>query len=1027
MKKAKNGLGILAIICLCIAIFLVYSRCREEDLSKQHNESNAKVRATKAKSQSEAEKECSKISTISVKEELDLEPALILILTINRDSYQNAVKTITEMGGRITAGLPPEAFYALVPKSKMKELNAFKEFVVVLNQRNADSIPGLNEIQKNLLEKWNRKLTNTQEPSLIPNPPPPPNDALQRPPFEEENIEEKPPKSFPRGTSSDDLFILPEAFQEIAPGPTTSMSGKVLFCIFFPESNGVIDRNQENWTSTQVYNVLSEVLNGVNWWAIKAPGGANLSFEGFYFDPSDRCMQTSYEPITRPQTDEGLWINEIMTCLGYTSGSYITKVDSFNTWLKSTYGGAEAYSIFVVDDDVDSDNMFADGLFAYAYLGGPLEVMTYANDGYGIENMDAVHAHETGHIFGAFDEYASASTCVCTNAHNNCPNQNCENSCLFDVPCIMRGQISPFTNNSLCDCTKGQVGWSCGSCSGQSCPCSNLPNCCFTDSLSITSGNSINQSLTTSDATDAGGHYFDDIEFCGTSGQTVTIDMYSADFDTYLELYPPSSCTTAATSDDDSGYNTNSRIVFTLTQTGTWTIKARSFSAGVTGSYTVWLNGPPGCLNDNDSACNDSNVCTTDTCQNPGGYPYSTCSHSNNTNPCSDGLWCNGNDTCSGGTCSVHQYNGNARCDDGNVCTTDSCNESTDSCNYSPNSNPCDDGQWCNGTDTCSGGTCSVHQYSGNARCDDGQYCNGSETCNESTDSCQAGIPVNCSDGQYCNGTETCNESTDSCQAGTPVTCDDGNVCTTDSCNESTDSCDYIPNSNPCDDGQWCNGTDTCNAGICVHSGDPCSGATPYCNEDYDKCDGCKYTVIKPNGGNRWKAERRYKILWSKEGTTCDSYVKIQYSTDGGKRWRKVTKQTPNDGLKRWKVPDRETRKAKIKVCDYADQTICDTSDKNFKIISASLNTSFSSAPVEVGPEETEQKVSDLVADEPDGEDLSPEQLAAEDEEGEGRFGCMMTSGNADSGRIWSMLIYGLPVVVALYFRRRRKAQKITL
>jgi len=71
---------------------------------------------------------------------------------------------------------------------------------------------------------------------------------------------------------------------------------------------------------------------------------------------------------------------------------------------------------------------------------------------------------------------------------------------------------------------------------------------------------------------------------------------------------------------------------------------------------------------------------------------------------------------------------------------------------------------------------------------------------------------------------------------------------------------------------------------------------------------------------------------------------------------------------------------------------------------------------------EDSEEVSRLIADTSDEEDLSPEQLAAEDEEGEGRFGCMMTSGNADSGRIWSMLIYGLPVVVALYFRRRRKA-----
>jgi hypothetical protein len=32
-------------------------------------------------------------------------------------------------------------------------------------------------------------------------------------------------------------------------------------------------------------------------------------------------------------------------------------------------------------------------------------VVTYDNDGWGIDRMDRVVAHETGHIFGATDEY----------------------------------------------------------------------------------------------------------------------------------------------------------------------------------------------------------------------------------------------------------------------------------------------------------------------------------------------------------------------------------------------------------------------------------------------------------------------------------------------------------------------------------------------------------------------------------------------------------------------------------------------
>ncbi len=46
------------------------------------------------------------------------------------------------------------------------------------------------------------------------------------------------------------------------------------------------------------------------------------------------------------------------------------------------------------------------------------------------------------------------------------------------------------------------------------------------------------------------------------------------------------------------------------------------------------------------SLCNDSNVCTTDTCNGAGG-----CGHTFNTAPCDDGALCTNNDTCSGGVC----------------------------------------------------------------------------------------------------------------------------------------------------------------------------------------------------------------------------------------------------------------------------------------------------------------------------------------------------------------------------------------
>jgi len=67
-------------------------------------------------------------------------------------------------------------------------------------------------------------------------------------------------------------------------------------------------------------------------------------------------------------------------------------------------------------------------------------------------------------------------------------------------------------------------------------------------------------------------------------------------------------------------------------------------------------------------ACtDDSQVCTTDVCDG-----FGVCSHNPNSLACSDGLFCTGADTCSGGICSVHA---------GDPCLTEtSCNEATDVC-----------------------------------------------------------------------------------------------------------------------------------------------------------------------------------------------------------------------------------------------------------------------------------------------------------------------------------------------------------
>jgi len=230
--------------------------------------------------------------------------------------------------------------------------------------------------------------------------------------------------------------------------------------------------------------------------------------------------------------------------------------------------------------------------------------------------------------------------------------------------------------------------------------------------------------------------------------------------------------------------------------------------------------------------CSDGNVCTDDSCDpDAAGADANGCIHTPNTAPCSDGLFCNGADTCSGGSCSSHAGDpcaGNAECgnvcnealdtciapsgtpctDDGNVCTDDQCNGSG-ACVHPNNSAPCSDGLFCNGTDVCSGGSCSFH--SGNP-CTGGPEC--ANTCSEA-------------------GGGTCFATT-----GTACT-DDGNGCTNDQCN-GAGACVHPNNTAPCNDGVFCNGADTCQGGSCGHhAGNPCAGGAECantCNEGAQNC-----------------------------------------------------------------------------------------------------------------------------------------------------------------------------------------------
>lgn len=293
-----------------------------------------------------------------------------------------------------------------------------------------------------------------------------------------------------------------------------------------------------------------------------------------------------------------------------------------------------------------------------------------------------------------------------------------------------------------------------------------------------------------------------------------------------------------------------------------------------------------GCINtDTSASCADANQCTADSCDPIAGCINDTVAMEGTG--CNDSNACNVGETCQSGACT----GGVAEtCDDSEFCTTDTCDPST-GCQFTARTGvACDDGidctqnETCNSSGTCATGTpndslcnpydtvCAEALCTGSSGtgcnlfpaakvdfvcrpatsvCDVAEECDGvSSTCpndafaSSSTEcvaaSCSGGVQT---DQLFCSGTTaTC---------GTPNTvdcmglaCDGGapSICLSD-CTDSSDClashyCDVpsgtcLPRQNP---GGACTSDDNCNTaqgdscvdGVCCNA--PCTGQCQACN-----------------------------------------------------------------------------------------------------------------------------------------------------------------------------------------------------
>jgi N-acetylneuraminic acid mutarotase len=227
-----------------------------------------------------------------------------------------------------------------------------------------------------------------------------------------------------------------------------------------------------------------------------------------------------------------------------------------------------------------------------------------------------------------------------------------------------------------------------------------------------------------------------------------------------------------------------------------------------------------------DTPCDDGHACSTDDrcvfgyCQ---GGPWRDCGD--------DGNDCNGREICDYVTDACAALDVLQGCDDGNICTFDSCDPAI-GCHHVNNVDPCDDGNACTAGDVCGDGLC----LEGAAiTCDDGNPCT-DDACIPSAGCVHTNSAASCDDGSACTGWQACEGG--ACVGHDPVICAAGDQChDAGACDPATGRCALAakPDGALCDDASLCTTGDTCQSGTCTPASSGLSHPNPKSSGYYKK------------------------------------------------------------------------------------------------------------------------------------------------------------------------------------------------
>eukprot|EP01105_Mastigella_eilhardi_P024833 TRINITY_DN6568_c0_g1_i1.p1 TRINITY_DN6568_c0_g1~~TRINITY_DN6568_c0_g1_i1.p1 ORF type:complete len:1095 (+),score=144.55 TRINITY_DN6568_c0_g1_i1:43-3285(+) len=635
--------------------------------------------------------------------------------------------------------------------------------------------------------------------------------------------------------------------------------GTATFAVMFVNGSSAAYK----WTPAAQQTVMDKIGSAYAWWMLQNPDAhLQISLKKY-------VVAVDVDPITYQQSTEGVWINKALNPLGYTSSSYTTNARAFDNDLRKNYGTDWAAVIFAVKGQT-----FTDGFFAWAYIRGPCMTVTEQNDGWTVQNMDRVVAHETGHLFGADDEYCQPgySCCSCTDAHSylGTPNTGCEAGCYCSslsstcngcsssgcytgsANCLMR-------NNSwyMCPISRKQFGWNDADGDGIQDPVDTIPSLAIS---SATGGTGyISASGTSGESTSNLISYVRVVEcrVIDASSSAVVFAWRSATasdgaFNGYSEAW---SCTFSGVS--TGSYKLEARVSTRWNSTYTATSSTLSVSASTCGSpcdatgacivpgsgacvsgtctYTYLASGAA--CNDGDSCtatstCNSAHQCTGTVCNTPGRCEASP-------------------GTCQSGTC-VYSAAVGATCDDSDLCTTGTTCDAAKQCTGGTKATctatgPCtiSGSAVCNPTT----GACSYDYYSAGHTCDDSDVCTSGTTC-DANHNCNGGTTISCTSPGICDEANSGHCVSGACQY-TPKSCTAQGPCADGVCSNGACSYTYKTAGTSCTDSDECTIGTTCDSahscvGGTVNYGAACN-TSPHCHGGH--CGDCN-TAADCDDGN---------------------------------------------------------------------------------------------------------------------------------------------------------------------------------